>query len=935
MRLGHGHTGTDPPPARRGDHHELPAHEVVLLLETDPERGLAGGEAARRLHLEGPNTLPRIDRRGPLLRFLQQFHHPLIYVLLAAAAATLALGEVVDAAVILAVVLINAGIGFVQEARAEQALDALMAMVRTRATVVRDGVRHRIPSEELVCGDVVVLETGDRVPADLRFLAVRELQVEESALTGESVPVEKVPVELPAGTALADRSNMAYSSGLVTRGRGRGIVVATGADTEIGRIHRLVGEAEALETPLTRKIGRFSRVLTVAILGLAALTFGLGTTRGEPAGEMLAAAVALAVGAIPEGLPAVVTITLAIGVARMACRRAIIRRLPAVETLGSTTVICTDKTGTLTANAMTVTTIVAGARSYAVTGTGYAPEGRVLAGGVPAGGIPADGVPVDLEQQPVLRECLVAGALCNDTRLTGPTDRRDVAGDPTEAALLVAAEKAGLDPGRLRQQLPRVDAMPFDSDRRYMATLHRNPSGRTVAYVKGAVERLLGMAACELRDDGTTVAVDADAVHARADELAGRALRVLATGRVELPPGTTALSEQLLDGRLTLLGLQAMLDPPRPAAITAVAACRDAGIEVKMITGDHAATARAIAERFGLGSGGAPAVVTGPELAAHPDDDLPRLVAGTAVFARVSPEQKLRLVQTLQAHDHVVAMTGDGVNDAPALRRADIGVAMGAGGTEVAKEAADMVLTDDDFASIEAAVEEGRGVFDNLRKFITFVLPTSIGQGLVILVAVALATTLPVLPVQVLWVNMTTAVALGLVLAFEPLEPGVMRRPPVPPSRPLLTRRLAGRIVLVSALMLVGAFALFEWTLDQGEEVAVARTVAVNVFVVVQVAYLLNCRSLDRPMWRLGLLGNRWVSVGLTAMLGLQLLFTYAPWMNRLFHSAPIPPLWWLGITGVGVVVFLVVEVEKWLGRRLRPRPVPPAAAPPDGRRDG
>ncbi len=897
-------------PPRRGDHHELPVHEVVLLLGTDHERGLDPDEAAHRLKAEGPNALPRVDRRGPLVRFLVQFHHPLIYVLLAAAVATLLLGEVVDAGVILAVVLINAGIGFVQEARAEQALDALMAMVRTHATVVRDGVRHRIASEELVPGDLVVLETGDRVPADLRFVTAHELQIDESALTGESVPVEKAPLALPAETALADRANMAYAGGLVTRGRGHGVVVATGADTEIGRIHRLVGEAEVLQTPLTRKIGRFSRVLTVLILGLAALAFALGTVRGEPVDEMLTAAVALAVGAIPEGLPAVVTITLAIGVSRMARRRAIIRRLPAVETLGSTTVICTDKTGTLTANAMTVTTIVAGGRDHPVTGTGYAPEGQVL----------DDGGVADLDLLPALRECLVAGALCNDTRLTVTAGRRDVAGDPTEAALLVAAEKAGLGPDQLRRRLPRVDAMPFDSDRRYMATLHRDGSGRIVAYVKGAVERLLDMAADELRADGSVTPVDAGATHARADELAGKALRVLAMGRVELPAGTTRLTDQVLDGRVTLLGLQAMFDPPRPEAITAVAACRDAGIEVKMITGDHAGTARAIAERFAIGHGSTPVVVTGTELATCPDADLPDLVAGTAVFARVSPEQKLRLVRSLQASEHVVAMTGDGVNDAPALRRADIGVAMGEGGTEVAKEAADMVLTDDNFASIEAAVEEGRGVFDNLRKFITFILPTSIGQGLVILMAIALATTLPILPVQVLWVNMTTAVALGLVLAFEPPEAGVMRRPPVPPSRPLLTRSLTGRIALVSALMLVGAFGLFEWTLGQDESVAVARTVAVNVFVVVQVAYLLNCRSLDRPMWRVGLFSNRWVPAGLTAMLGLQLLFTYAPWMNRLFHSAPIHPTWWLWITAVGVVVFSLVEVEKWLRRRLSAR---------------
>lgn len=885
-------------------HHELPVHEVVVLLGTHPETGLTDAEAARRLETVGPNVLPRTDRRGPWRRLLDQFRHPLIYVLLVAAVATLLLGEYVDGAVIIAVVLVNAAIGFVQESRAEVALEALTSMVRTESTVVREGRRHRVPSADLVPGDTVLLEAGDRVPADLRFVAARELQVDESALTGESLPADKAPVELPAGTDLGDRANMGYSTGLVTRGQGRGVVVATGGDTEIGRIHRLVGEARLLQTPLTRKIDRFSRVLTVSILALAGLTFLLGTVRGESVADMLTAAVALAVGAIPEGLPAVVTITLAIGVARMARRRAVIRRLPAVETLGSTTVICTDKTGTLTANAMTVTTVVAGGQEWSVSGTGYSPQGRL------------DPAP----DAPALRECLVAGVLCNDTRLTGPQDARTVVGDPTEAALLVVAEKAGLDIDDLHERLPRGDAVPFDSDRRYMATRHRHPDGREVAYVKGAVERILAMSPAQLQADGSTGPLDPAAVHAQTEVMTAAALRVLAFGRVDLPSGTGSLTPEMLRD-VTFLGLQGMVDPPRPEAIDAVAACRSAGIQVKMITGDHAGTARAIAERFGLGEDGHPAVVTGRELAAHPPEDLPALAMRTAVFARVDPEQKLRLVEVLQAQGHVVAMTGDGVNDAPALRRADIGVAMGLGGTEVAKEAADMVLTDDDFATIEAAVEEGRGVFDNLRKFITFILPTSFGQGLVILAAIGLGTTLPILPVQVLWVNMTTAVALGLALAFEPLEEGIMRRPPVPPSRPLLTGELASRIVLVSALMLVGAFGLFEWALAQGAEVAAARTVAVNVFIVVQVAYLLTCRSLDRSVLSIGPLRNRWVLAGMAAMLGLQLLFTYAPWMNTLFHSAPIDPVWWLWTTGVGVVVFLVVETEKWARRRVRTGP--------------
>jgi cation-transporting ATPase F len=897
------------------DHHEVPVHEIVLLLETDPDTGLRSSEATRRLDQVGRNALPRLGRQGPLLRLALQFHHPLIYVLLAAVAATVLIGELVDASVILAVVVINAAVGYVQESRAEKALDALLAMVRTQATVIRDGVRRRVSSEQIVPGDLVVLETGDKVPADLRLAAVHDLRIDESALTGESAPVGKAPVELPVDTVLGDRANMAYSGSLVTRGRGRGVVVATGADTEIGHIHRLVGDATTLQTPLTRKLARFSRVLTVAILGLAVLTFALGIARGEPAGSMLTAAVALAVGAIPEGLPAVVTITLAIGVARMARRRAIVRRLPAVETLGSTTVICTDKTGTLTANALTVTTISAGGRAYDVTGTGYTPHGEIL----------ADGHAIELGGHSALRECLVAGALCNDSRLTEQNGRWDVVGDPTEAALLAVAAKGGLDVPRLREELPRLDAVPFESGPRYMATLHWDEDGRVVAYVKGAVERILGMASWQLAVDGSTVPLDAACLLARTEELASRALRVLACARVELPRGTTTLSEGILDGRLTVLGLQGMYDPPRPDAIAAVATCRNAGIEVKMITGDHAGTARAIAERFGLGDAQhGPTIVTGVGLHACPADELPDLVARTAVFARVSPEQKLRLVETLQARDHVVAMTGDGVNDAPALRRADIGVAMGVGGTEVAKEAADMVLTDDDFASIEAAIEEGRGVFDNLRKFITFMLPTSMGQGLVILAAILLAAALPILPVHILWVNMTTAVALGLVLAFEPLEPDVMRRPPLPPSRPLLTGEIVGRIALVSAVMLVGAFAMFHCELGRGVPVEEARTVAVNVFVFVQVAYLLNCRSLDRSLWSVGLMSNPWVGVGIASMIALQVVFTYVSWMNQLFHSAPIDGAAWLRIIGVAVVAYVLVEMEKlarhaWRRPRLGP----------------
>ena len=894
----------------RGDHHELPVHEVVLLLGTDLERGLDGHEASARLERFGPNVLPSPRRHGPLRRFISQFHNPLIYILLAAAATTALLGEAVDASVIFAVVAINAAIGFVQESRAEHALEALVAMVQTQATVVRGSDKRQISSALVVPGDLVLLETGDKIPADLRLITVRDLQVDESALTGESVPVAKVSLEVPAETILADRRNMGYSGTLVTYGRGSGIAVGTGPDTEIGHIHRLVGAAAGVATPLTRKIASFSRILTLAILALAVVTLVIGTVRGEPASEMLTAAVALAVGAIPEGLPAVVTITLAIGVARMAGRHAIVRKLPAVETLGSTTVICTDKTGTLTENQMTVQVVVAGREIFEVTGTGYGPDGEIRRGGESARG----------NEHPALVECLRAGVLCNDSRVVADGGRWDVIGDPTEAALLVAAAKAGLAQGGLRLAHPRVDALAFESERQYMATLHRHASGEVgTVYVKGAVERVVGLCSSRLGTDGLEQPIDVDEILAEVDALAGHSLRVLAFARAGVSPHSERLSDELVAaGGLTFLGLQAMHDPPRPEAVAAVQACYTAGIEVKMITGDHATTARAVANHLGLTgpSGDSPVVMTGGQLAACADDELPEAARRTTVFARVSPEQKLRLVEALQSRRHVVAMTGDGINDAPALKQADIGIAMGRAGTEVAKEAAAMVLTDDNFASIEAAVEEGRTVFDNLTKFIVWALPTSMGEGLVILAAIVAGTVLPILPVQVLWVNMTTAVALGLTLAFEPGEPDIMQRPPRDPHKPLLTAELVGRILLVSAIMVAGAFGMFRWEQARGVPIAEARTVAVNVFVLVELTYLFNCRSLERSGLQLGILRNRWMTTGVLAMICLQLLFTYTPVMNELFHSAPIDAPAWARIMGVAAAGYGLVGTEKWLRRR-------------------
>ncbi|MEU5878693.1 HAD-IC family P-type ATPase [Spirillospora sp. NPDC047279] len=874
----------EPPPALAA--HERTAAQVTADLGGDVVKGLSVHEAAARLERFGPNTLPAARRTGPFRRFLLQFHSPLIYVLLVSAAITAAIGDHVDAVVILGVVVANAIVGFVQEARAENALAALMAMTHVSATVIRDGTPRTVPSTDLVLGDLVTVEAGGKVPADLRVVQADDLEIDESALTGESLPVRKNSAVTTRDTVLADRRDMAYSGTLVSRGSGAGIVTATGAATELGLIHHLVGEATAVQTPLTRKIARFSELVTVAILGLAVLTFLIGLLRGEPAADMLTAAVALAVGAIPEGLPAVVTVTLAFGVARMVHRNAIIRRLPAVETLGSTTVICSDKTGTLTENRMTVTAVAAGGRLYEVTGTGYAPDG----------GLRHEGRPAELAGHPALLECLTAGMACNDAHIL-PNDEGgwELVGDPTEGALMASAGKAGLT------SVPaRVDTMPFSSELQYMATLHDDG----VVYVKGSAERVLELCDEQLDGSGRPVPLALPAVTELAEAFGRQGLRVLAFARAEAPG-------RRLTGmpRLTFLGLQAMHDPPRAAAAAAVRSCRNAGIQVKMITGDHAGTAAAIGARIGLEG----EVMTGSSLAACPDDRLPEAAERTAVFARVSPEQKLRLVRALQSRGHVIAMTGDGVNDAPALKQADIGVAMGRAGTEVAKESADMVLTDDDFASIEAAVEEGRGVFDNLVKFIVWALPANIGLGLVLVAAIVIGGELPILPVQVLWLNMTAILVLGLPFALEPHDDDIMRRPPRDPALPLITRPLVARISIVSGVLLAGAFGLFHWEQDQGASLPEARTVVVNVFAMTLLTYLFNCLSMNRPIVWGGIRRNPWVGAGVASLVAVQLLYTYLPVMNDLFESAPIGPGEWSHVAVVALISYAMIELTKRL----------------------
>jgi magnesium-transporting ATPase (P-type) len=872
--------------------HALAAEELRAALATGPD-GLAAAEAQARLRTYGPNRLPAPPRRSAWRRFLAQFQNLLIYVLLAAALVTAAIGEWEDALVILGVVVLNAFVGFVQEGKAEDALDAIRELLSPRATVVRGGQRRTIPAEELVPGDVVLLQPGDRVPADLRLLEALGLRCDEAALTGESLPAEKDTAPVAATADLGDRRGMAYSGTLVTSGQGRGVVVATGTATEIGRIGGLLESVRPLDTPLTRKLDGLARQLTVTILALAVLLVLFGTlVRDYALREMFMAAVGIAVAAIPEGLPAIMTIALAVGVRRMARRHAIIRHLPSVETLGSVRIICTDKTGTLTRNEMTVRSVALADGTATVAGTGYAPEGEIALGGT---------------SPDAVRAVALAGLLCNEARLHRQDGRWRLVGDPTEGALLTLALKLGLDPEREAAACPRLATIEFASERQYMASLHAVPGG-TRLIVKGAIERVLPMC-------GVTTA-EATFWHRRLEALAGQGQRVLALAAADRPATLTGLDAREPLGGLTLLGLVGMIDPPRPEAVTAIARCRAAGIRVKMITGDHAVTALAIAREVGLAETGL--AVTGAELARLDDGALEERALAADVFARVTPEQKLRLVEALQRRGKVVAMTGDGVNDAPALKRADIGVAMGERGTEAAKEAARMVLADDNFASIEAAVEEGRTVYDNLRKSILFILPTNGGECLLLIAAILIGTELPITALQILWVNMITTVALDLALAFEPAEPGTMRRPPRPPDEPLLTRHLLWLAGLVSLLILAAAFGGFLWYRAGGAELELARTVAVNTVVFCELFYLFSCRSLTEPaLTRKGLLGSPIVLGAVGAVVLFQLLYTYAPPLQVLFDSRPLAAADWLFVLiAAGLVLPIVDLAESRIRRR-------------------
>lgn len=871
--------------------YRLPSDEIFSLLQSGME-GITQEEAVKRLVKWGYNEVEVKKKHGPLHQFLKQFASPLIYVLIAASVITFFLKEYIDMAVIMGVVLANAVIGFVQERKAERALESLARMLVPEATVLRDGQRRVIPSRELVMGDVVLLEAGDRVPADLRLFYVKNMRADESVLTGESLPVEKIidPV-IKENIPPADQKNISFSSTLITQGLGRGVVVATAKDTEIGRISEFIRETKEISTPLVRTMAHFGVILSVVILLVSLFTFSVGILRGFDMIIIFLASVSLAVAAIPEGLPAIITISLAIGVKKMAAKNAIIRTMPAVETLGSASVICSDKTGTLTKNQMTVKKIYAAQKIYLVTGAGYTPRGEFFLGDRK----------IDPYHNPVLIETLKAGTLCNDASLR---DDESIDGDPTEGALLISALKVG------KFHMPRLDVIPFEPEKRFMATLHRDDDGNKIIYVKGSPEKIIEL--CRDRFEGShTGPLDDDEILITAEKMASDGLRVIGMACKRAGRDTQRIEPEDIQD-LTFLGLQGMIDPPREEVRESIGKCRTAGIRVIMITGDHLLTAHTIAKQLGIETQGA---LSGNDIEKMTDVELQEALDKVSVFARTSPEHKFRIVKLLQGKGNVVAVTGDGINDAPALKTADIGIAMGISGTEVAKEASDMVLADDNFASIVTAVEEGRDVYSKIQRIILWTLPTNGGEGLAVMGAVLLGITLPLLPLHILWINTITAIGLGVPITMEPREKGLLNRHPRPPDEPLLLPVIKKRIVLVAILMVAASFLLFFFELENGKNIDIARTMALNTFVFFEIFYLFNSKSIYEYVFK-QLLSNKFMLLGVFIVIGLQMLITYHPVMNTIFRTAPLIPGDWLTIIAVASTVFLIIEFEKYLYKR-------------------
>jgi magnesium-transporting ATPase (P-type) len=876
--------------------------------------GLSREEADARLKRYGANRLPEAARRSNLMRFLLQFHNILIYVLIGCAVVTAALDHWIDTGVILAVVIANAIIGYIQEGKAEKAMDAIRHMLAPHANVIRGGERISIEGDQLVPGDIVLIEAGDKVPADLRMLTAHGMSVQEAILTGESVPVEKHIEPVAADAPLGDRSCMAFSGTLVTTGQGKGVVVATGGSTEIGRISGLLSEVEMLTTPLVTQMGAFAKWLTILILLIAALLLAYGYfVQHQDFTELFMAVVGLSVAAIPEGLPAVLTITLAIGVQAMAKRNAIVRRLPAIETLGSVSVICTDKTGTLTRNEMMVASVLTHNHLFTLEGTGYEPKGVLM----------LEDAHISPSEHTMLEELARAATLCNDAALRQHDGVWAVEGDPMEGALLAFAGKMDVDTRKEQSVWARTDAIPFDSKHRFMATLNHDHERHAFVFVKGAPERILSMSANQRAANGNTEPLDTAYWNTKAEGIAALGQRVLAFAVKTVKPEHTVLEHKDVEGTLTLLGMVGMIDPPRAEAIAAVAECHGAGIRVKMITGDHAKTAAAIGKQIGLKN--PDKVLTGADLDGMDDVALRQAALDCDIFARTSPEHKLRLVMALQSHGMTVAMTGDGVNDAPALKRADAGIAMGRKGSEAAKEAAELVLADDNFASIAAAVREGRTVYDNIQKVISWTLPTNAGEAMVIIIALLMGLTLPVTPIQILWINLITAVTLGIALAFEPTEENTMRRPPRPRHAPLLSGELVWHIVLVSLLFLCGVYGIYSYAIDRGYSIELARTLAVNTLVVMEIFHLFFIRNIygTSLTWK-AVQGTKVVWATVIAITVAQFAITYLPPLQAVFDTVSIP-LWdGVLVIGIGAALFAIIETEKQIRlafRRMRGTP--------------
>jgi len=877
--------------------------EALQELGTGPA-GLHEKTAAEKLEAHGPNRLPEAKRVSRLVILLRQFASPLIYILLIAAVVTFALAEYKDTIVIAAVLLFNAIIGFIQESRAEESVRALQKMIVPQARVVREGREREISSEGLVPGDIVLLASGAKVPADIRLVSAIEMRIDESLLTGESVPAEKFAAAIPeANLTPGDQRNIAFMGTVVVNGRGTGVVVETGARTVLGGIAHEIRETKAARAPLQEKFARFSNRIGLYVLAAASALFAVGIAVGEPVREMFMTVVAAAVASIPEGLPVVLTIALAVGVQRMAARNAILRKLPAVETLGSTTVICTDKTGTLTKNEMTVKVVFDGTRHFELTGTGYEPRGEIL----------HDWIPKPEAEREHLAMCFRVGLLCNESSLYEDEGVWRVNGDPTEGALIVSALKAGLQHEEERQRYPQIGIIPFESDRGYMATLHRCGDEKYI-FIKGAPEKVLELCVTCMERDGLRT----EEILKISDRFASEGMRVLAMAYKRAPDDLSELRHEDVQHDLTLAGIQAMIDPPREEAVEAVRDCRRAGIRVIMITGDHPTTALAIARMVGIDTTG-DRVITGREIEEMADEDLFYRVKTVSVYARVAPHHKLRIVRQLMDHGEVVAVTGDGVNDAPALRAAHLGVAMGRKGTDVAKEASDMVVTDDNFAAIFHAVREGRVVFENIRKVVFFLIPTGVAAIGSILGCVLMGIPIPYTASQLLWINLVTNGFQVIALTFEPGDREVVQRPPLDPSEGIMSKILVQRTVIVGLLISAGVVVKFAWALQAGMSLEKARTIAMTTMVFFQFFQAWNSRSETKSIFQIGVFTNPYLAYGLAASVMAHIAAIYAPPFQWLLSTEPIAGFEWLLIVAMSLSVIIVVEFDKWMRSGAKP----------------